>query len=94
MKDNEAQLTAAVRHPTHYNIYLPDGTRIECADVVDGLRGRWEDAGFDVHRVSCAFEYLFRAGAKDNAEQDLQKALNYLHKAVTGRWIDLEGKDE
>lgn len=34
-----------------------------------------------------AIKYMARAGLKDDRERDLEKALNYLHRELTGRWL-------
>jgi hypothetical protein len=38
--------------------------------------------------VSQALKYLLRVGLKGSSEVDLQKAENYIHRALTGEWID------
>ena len=40
--------------------------------------------------VSQALKCLLRVGLKGPAEVDLQKAENYIHRALTGEWIDPE----
>ena len=40
--------------------------------------------------VSQALKYLLRVGLKGPAEVDLQKAENYIHRALMGEWIDPE----
>ncbi len=43
--------------------------------------------------VAQAVRYLLRAGLKGTEEdvlKDLQKADNYVHRALTGKWIDPE----
>lgn len=43
--------------------------------------------------VAQAVRYLLRAGLKggpEDAAKDLQKAENYIHRAVWGEWIDRE----
>lgn len=37
--------------------------------------------------VSFALKHLGRLGLKDNADLELKKAENYLHKARTGEWL-------
>jgi hypothetical protein len=35
-----------------------------------------------------AIKYILRAGRKtENSKEDLQKAENYIHRAVTGEWL-------
>lgn len=62
----------------------------ECGEIVDALRERWQASGLDAHRLASAFEYLFRCGSKDNARQDAEKAINYLHRALYGTWFPFE----
>lgn len=40
--------------------------------------------------VSQALKYLLRVGLKGPSVVDLQKAENYIHRALTGEWIDPE----
>lgn len=42
------------------------------------------------HCLAHSLKYIMRAGIKsgEDWEKDLQKALNYLHRALTGNWID------
>ena len=78
------QINANVSHPSHYN-----RGSIEVWDFIadwrlDYLRGN-------------AVKYICRAGYKDDTEQDLRKALEYLKKALTNTtyvkeisWADYE----
>lgn len=59
----------AVNHPAHYNAH-PAG--IECIDVV-------EPFGFNIGN---AMKYLWRAGLKGDAVQDLRKALWYVQREI------------
>jgi hypothetical protein len=59
----------AVNHPTHYS--HPSG--VECIDVAE-------------HHNFCignALKYIWRAGRKDAAIQDLEKARWYLDREIT-----------
>lgn len=46
------------------------------------------------YSIGNAIKYLSRAGLKgstpDDAITDLKKAENYIHRAITGEWIDAE----
>lgn len=46
------------------------------------------------YAIGNAIKYLSRAGLKgstpDDAITDLKKAENYIHRAITGEWIDAE----
>ena len=79
----------AVDRPRHY---FAGG--FECGELVDALLPRWTASGLDPHRLASAFEYLFRCGAKDNPQQDAEKALNYLHRALYGRWFRFTSEDK
>lgn len=61
-----------VNHPAHYNAH-PSG--IECIDIV-------EEFGFNVGN---AIKYLWRAGLKGDALEDLQKAEWYIRREIQRR---------
>lgn len=61
----------AVNHPRHY--CLPGG--LECIDVIEALE-------LPFHLAN-AFKYLWRAGRKLDAVEDVRKAIWYLQ-----RWVD------
>ncbi|MCK7676404.1 DUF3310 domain-containing protein [Corynebacterium pygosceleis] len=65
-----------VNHPPHYaaHPFLP-GECIDYTRHMGFVRGN-------------AFKYLWRAGAKGNTVQDLEKALWYLHQLKTGDCAD------
>jgi hypothetical protein len=77
----------AIFNPQHYQIEIKGIGHIECCDIIDALRERWKNVdSIDIHRLSSAFEYLFRLGSKDNSVTDAEKALNHLHRAIHGTW--------
>lgn len=41
------------------------------------------------HLIAHSVKYLMRAGSKAGEpwEKDIQKAFNYLHRALTGEWV-------
>jgi len=57
-----------VNHPTHYNL-VPE---VECIDVVEN---------FNFNRGN-AIKYIWRAGAKGEDIEDLQKAIWYLQREI------------
>ena len=78
------QIEKAVSHPMHYN-----RGSIEVWDFIADWR-------FDYLRGN-AVKYICRAGFKDDKEQDLRKALEYLKKALSNTtyprqvgWVDYE----
>ena len=58
-----------VNHPNHYN-NLP--SNIECIDVVEHFN----------FNVGNAIKYLWRAGLKGEALEDLEKALWYVQREI------------
>ena len=64
-------LSDNVNHPDHYTMSMP-AVQIECID-------------FSRNMSFCqgnAFKYVWRAGHKDDAVEDLQKAIWYLQRAT------------
>ena len=62
----------AVNHPKHYNEH-PSG--VECIDVVEHM-------GFNLGN---AVKYVWRADLKNNAMEDLKKAMWYLERELNKR---------
>lgn len=67
--ERKFEVSDAVNHPQHYNSH-PSG--IECIDVVEHL----------TFNVGNAIKYLWRAGLKDAAIQDLKKARWYIDREI------------
>ncbi len=61
-----------VNHPKHYNSH-PAG--IECIDVIEHFP----------HNVGAAIKYLWRAGLKGDAIEDIQKAAWYCNREAIRR---------
>lgn len=57
-----------VNHPKHY---MDPATGIECSEVTDYM----------MFNPGNAVKYLWRAGRKDDIEQDLRKAIVYIKRA-------------
>lgn len=69
----------AVDHPYHYTSHgMETIDKIEA--VIDGLPAQQASALANVLR------YFDRAGLKDDAKQDLNKANNYAYRLCTGHW--------
>lgn len=66
--------TSNVNHPKHYN----QGS-IECIDAMIAAFGKEEVKSFCKLN---AFKYIWRANYKNNAKEDLDKAVWYLTKAL------------
>ena len=76
----------------HDNHYQKEG-QLEPIDIIEEtiLRLNRVDSLGPVlpYHVGQTLKYLLRAGSKEQepAIKDLQKALNYLHRAVKGKWL-------
>lgn len=69
----------AVDHPFHYTSHgLETIDKIEA--VIDGLPAK------EAAMLANVLKYFDRAGLKDDAYQDLEKANNYAHRLVYGHW--------
>lgn len=69
----------AVDHPFHYTSHgLETIDKIEA--IIDGLPAK------EAALLSNVLKYFDRAGLKDDAIQDLEKANNYAHRLVYGHW--------
>ena len=77
--DDDDEESDLVNHPNHYT-----QSGIECIDiiekVVEGLEGK------DAALLANVIKYCHRAGKKDDAKTDLEKANNYAHRLCTGKW--------
>lgn len=62
----------AVNHPSHYNDH-PSG--VECIDVVEHM----------AFNIGNAVKYLWRAGLKGDAVEDLKKAAWYVQREIAKR---------
>ena len=67
-------MTDNVNHPKHYTSH-PSG--IECIQITRHM-------GFNLGN---AFKYIWRAGLKDNAVEDLEKALWYIRDEIEKRKV-------
>lgn len=65
-------MSEKVNHPKHYNSH-PSG--VECIDIAEH------------YTFNCgnAIKYIWRAGLKEDAIQDLEKAAWYLHREIDKR---------
>lgn len=63
---------------------------IEPIAVIEQIMGNENMPAQSRYHVGNAIKYLMRAGSKKGEayEKDLEKALNYIHRALYGRWLD------
>lgn len=76
--------------PSHYK-----SGKVETIEILEEVVSNPERRLTAVQRfnVAQALRYLLRCGLKGGVclvEVDLQKAENYIHRALTGEWIDRE----
>lgn len=72
VKTIEAPAKDMVHHPDHYVV-----NGYECSDIIEAL-----DLNFNLGNV---FKYVWRAGRKGNALEDLRKAQQYLEREIARR---------
>lgn len=76
---NESEEYNDVYKPSHYCSHGIETTE-KIEHVIDGLPAKQAAMLFNV------LKYFDRAGFKNDAEQDLDKANNYAHRLITGHW--------
>lgn len=75
VKRSPVEIIDLVNHPAHYQ----SGAGIECIDAIHAALG---DDGFVAHCRGTAMKYVFRAGKKGSAAEDLRKSAWYLDRAA------------
>lgn len=75
-------------HDDHYK-----KTPFEPITIIEAKERKFAELGLDPNKagnVCRALKYLLRAGEKkgEEAEKDIEKAANYIHRAIFGRWVD------
>lgn len=93
MKNSEPRLVSSASlqdlcDPKHYK-----GGKTEVIDILEEVVSNTERQLTPKQRynIAQALKYLLRCGLKGGValvEVDLQKAENYIHRAMTGSWID------
>ena len=54
------------------------------ADILEGLTNL---SAKQIHHIMTHDKYIDRMGEKDPFDKDAYKAANYIHRAITGKWI-------
>ena len=70
------------KYDDHYK-----NAEIEPIDVMEMVVQRTNTPILVLYNVSMAVKYLLRIGLKNDWVPELDKAINYLHRAKTGDWI-------
>ena len=79
----EDKMGAAV-DPNHYK-----GMKTETIAIIeDFIQQDSKLTPAQRYHCSQALKYIFRAGRKGDVNTDIRKAENYLHRALTGEWIN------
>lgn len=68
-----------VEHPAHYTQGKIESIEI-IEPIIDGLEGK------QASHLANVLKYALRAGEKDTADVDIEKANNYAHRLCTGEW--------
>ena len=69
--------------PTHYT-----KSDIEVIEIIEQITKDYPpEIGYHIGNV---IKYLARSPHKGDMESDLNKALNYMHRAVRGEWYEIE----
>lgn len=80
-EDIEEDMTVhdAINRPTHYC-----SGKIETIEKIEiVLSGIYGESAYDLGNI---LKYFDRAGLKDDTKQDLDKANNYAHRLIYGKW--------
>lgn len=80
---------AQIYTPAHYTAGLP----AEAVGIIEAVVAA--DTGLSPvqkFHVGQTLKYLLRAGKKGDPAEDLLKAENYLHRAISGEWKDDTGR--
>ena len=79
----------------HYDIKMPTG-KFEAIDIIEEVVSRETLSKPVAYCVGNALKYILRVGNKPNASkwEDLAKAENYLHRARTGAWMNMNIKQK
>lgn len=62
---------------------------VEKQELVESELDRALDA-MKIHYLLTALKYFDRMGLKGDPEKDAYKCADYLHRAITGEWLDDE----
>ena len=76
-----AEIKELVNHPDHYNMH-PSG--VECIDIIQHMN----------FCLGNAVKYIWRADLKNDAIQDLEKAIFYLNQEIQRRTNETRDQEE
>ena len=80
-----SSLHAPVSTPSYYD--KPNETVKKQEAVADILEDLTNLSAKQIHHIMTHDKYIDRMGEKDPFDHDAYKAANYIHRAITGKWI-------
>lgn len=80
-----ANRCAAISTPSYYD--KPNETVKKQEAVADILEELTNLSARQIHHIMTHDKYIDRMGEKDPFDKDAYKAANYIHRAITGKWI-------
>lgn len=83
--DQDAAIERFISTPSYYD--KPNETVKKQEAVADILEDLTNLSARQIHHIMTHDKYIDRMGEKDPFDKDAYKAANYIHRAITGKWI-------
>lgn len=83
--DKDTAIERFISTPSYYD--KPNETVKKQEAVADILEGLTDLSARQIHHIMTHDKYIDRMGEKDPFDKDAYKAANYIHRAITGKWI-------
>lgn len=83
--DQDAAIERFTSTPSYYD--KPNETVKKQEAVADILEELTNLSARQIHHIMTHDKYIDRMGEKDPFDKDAYKAANYIHRAITGKWI-------
>lgn len=91
--DQDAAIERFISTPSYYD--KPNETVKKQEAVADILESLTNLSARQIHHIMTHDKYIDRMGEKDPFDHDAYKAANYIHRAITGKWIsEVRKRDE
>ena len=89
---NEKEWVETKTEPGLHDDHYKTSSQIETIVIQEMIAGRLDRTGLTAQQklsVIVALKYVCRMGRKkgENAGKEADKTANYLHRAITGKWI-------
>lgn len=85
-ESQSSPIRAFVPTPSYYD--KPNETVKKQETVADILEDLTNLSAKQIHHIMTHDKYVDRMGEKDPFDYDAYKAANYIHRAITGKWIN------